>query len=132
VAVADGDRVGDGARLTITQGEATVEYVVLSGSAWVRPLDGDWEQVDAAAAGTDPIAALRAAIDVTSIDGGFVVGVPAAALGVPHGGDAEVAVDVTGGAVTAVRYSTTVDGHPAAVEMRVGPAVDPSPVVAPT
>jgi hypothetical protein len=134
VATVEGDRVGDGARLTIRQGSTALEYVVLPEAGWVRPDGGDWDQIDAAA-GTDPIAALRApsavALEGTPDDGAFVVVVPSAAIGVPGDAEVEVRVTVLGGSVTGLGYRATIDGRPAEVRVMIGPVVDGAPVVAP-
>ena len=132
----DGDRVGDGTRLGVVRDGVAVQYVITPDGTWVQPDGGDWDQLDTPPATSDPILALRApsALSVDSVDGNSVhltVSVPATSLGL--GGDAvvPVAVVITAGTLSEVVYSTTIEGQPASIDTVVGPALDPSPVVAP-
>ena len=137
-AVADGDRLVDGTRLTLTVGGGTVNYVVTDAGSWVLPEGGEWQAVSVAPASTDPLGALHtpASIAVNGADGittSLTATVPAVALGVP--GDAttmaavQVLLDATG--LKTVTYSTTVNGRPAVVGSSIGPIVDPTPVTPP-
>ena len=113
-----------------------VQYVITADGTWVQPDGGDWDQLDTPPATSDPILALRtpSALTVDSVDGSAVhltVSVPATSLGLTGDSVVPVSVVITGGALTEVVYSTTIDGQPASIDTVVGPAVDPSPVVAP-
>jgi len=132
----DGDRVGDGTRLGVVRDGVAVQYVITADGTWVRPDGGDWDQLDTPPATSDPILALRtpSALTVDSVDGIAVhltVSVPATSLGLTGDVVVPVSVVITGGELTEVVYSTTIDGQPASIDTVVGPAVDPSPVVAP-
>jgi len=134
--VADGDRVGDGSRLTLTSGDGKVSYVITPDGSWVMPDGGDWQPLDTDPADADPIGALQApaAIQATSNDGStahFAVTVAPASLGVA--GDAPVQLDVgiSGNLLSSVSYATTVGGKPATVSATFGPAQDPTPVAPP-
>jgi hypothetical protein len=137
VLTADGDRLTDGARMAITGAGGVLSYIINADGSWVMPEGGDWEVLDSPPADVDPIAALAAptSVAVASNDGTTVqlaVTVPASSLGITAEGDAAVQVSVVGGAFTNIAYNTTLaDGRSAAVNTVIGPAVDPSPVVAP-
>jgi hypothetical protein len=140
VLVAEGDRVGDGTRLTIWSNGTSVAYVVLPTGTWVFPEGGEWDALDDPPASTDPLVALRKASSVTgtaNADGtaSLTLAVDGATLGILDGGTVEVAVITTGidaaAVLSAVRYSTMLDGNTAEVTTVFSPVVDPSPVVAP-
>jgi hypothetical protein len=134
--VADGDRIGDGSRLTITQSGATVHYVVLPTASYAQPEGGDWAQLDAAPASTDPIKALAtpSAVGVLADDGTKVrlrVTVDGASLGVAAG-PASLEVVLVAGSLTEVDYGTPVKGGGiASVATIFKPPVDATPVAAP-
>lgn len=132
----DGDRVGDGTRLGVVRDGVAVQYVITPGGTWVQPEGGDWDQLDTPPATSDPILALRtpSSLSVDSVDGDSVhltVSVPATSLGLTGDAIVPVAVVITGGALSEVVYTTTIDGQPASIDTVIGPALDPSPVVAP-
>ena len=132
----DGDRVGDGTRLGVVRDGVAVQYVITPDGTWVQPDGGDWDQLDTPPATSDPILALRSptSVSVDSVDGDSVhltVSVPATSLGLSGDAIVPLAVVITGGMLTQVVYSTTIDGQPASIDTAVGPALDPSPVVAP-
>lgn len=134
--VAEGDRVGDGSRLSLTSGGATVGYLITPAGSWAQPEDGDWEQLDVEPATADPILALSApsAVGVVSDDGTTVrlrVTVPAASLGVGAEGTADVDVVITNGAITEVDYTTTTASGVASVATTFGPVADATPVAPP-
>jgi hypothetical protein len=136
VLVAEGDRVGDGSRLTLTRTSAAVPYIITPGGSWVMEDGSTWQKLDADPASTDPINSLRSPTTVQLVSSdpttvSLAVTVPPAALGIP--GEAAVAVTVTlnGGVLAAVSYSATVNNKPASVTSTFGPAVDATPVVAP-
>ena len=134
--VADGDRVGDGTRVTVGRDGVVVFYVITPEGTWVQPEGGDWEQLDTPAATTDPIGALRSPTEVTvaANDGTtttLAVTVPAANLGVALDGVVVVSPTIVGGVLTQVDYSSTIEGSPATVQAIVGPVADSSPVVNP-
>lgn len=136
VLVAEGDRVADGSRLTLTSSSGVVSYVITPKGSWAMPEGGTWRQLDADPADVDTIVALRspAAVRVESNAGGTVgltATVPRSALGIAGDGTADLAVVVGGGVLRSISYSTTVDGKPANVTSTFAPAQDPSPVTAP-
>lgn len=135
--VADGDRVGTGSRLTITQTGAKVSYVILPTASYAQPENGDWQQLDTPPASTDPITALASpsAAGVLKEEGTKVrlrVTVLAATLGVAATGNADLEVVITDGVLTEVDYGTAVaSGGVASVATVIGPVVDATAVVAP-
>lgn len=136
VLVAEGDRVGDGTRLTIWSSGTSVAYVITPAGSWVFPEGGEWEALDSAPATTDPLQALRnaTAVSGTSVDGvnaTLVATVAANALGVPSDGTADVQVLVSGPTLQEVSYDAPVDGQTASVRSVFSPVVDATPVTAP-
>lgn len=132
----EGDRVGDGTRLTIVRDGASVAYVITPAGTWVQPDGGEWEQLDTVAASTDPIQALGAPLSVivTAGDGTAIrlaVSVPAASLGLPGDVPQTVSVLIDGTTVREVGYSTAVGNGTATVVAILSPIVDTTPVVAP-
>ncbi|HEY7626858.1 MAG TPA: hypothetical protein VH761_07315 [Ilumatobacteraceae bacterium] len=133
----DGDRLPDGARLSVTNEAGVVNYIFNAQGVWLMPENGEWEADDSPAPAVDPINALLAPTSVTVAgnDGTtvqLVVTVPVAALGIPGEGDAALQVSVVNGGLASIAYSTTTaDGKTAATTTAIGPVVDPSPVVAP-
>jgi hypothetical protein len=135
--VADGDRVGDGSRLTLTSKDGTASYLITPTGSWVMPEGGEWQQVDADPASADPIGALRTptAVKGAATDGSTAhldVTVPPAVLGVPGDAPVDLDVAVTSTVLSSVTYATTVGGKPATVTATFGPAQDASPVVPPS
>ncbi len=133
---AEGDRVADGTRLSVTQNSASVKYVITPVGTWVKPGDGDWQKLDTPAATTDPILALQSptAVTVDSADPAATtlsVSVSAQSLGLTGDAQVVVAVAITGGSLRSVSYSTTIADKAAAVQASIGAVVDGSPVVAP-
>jgi hypothetical protein len=135
VLVAEGDRVGDGSRLTIWANGSSVAYIITPAGSWVFPEGGEWQSLDEPPASVDPLAALRTPTVVSGTSDGttstVVVNVPAASLGVAAEGNVDVTVTITGTAATAVSYAATLEGRPANVRTTLGPVVDGTPVVAP-
>lgn len=136
VLTAEGERVGDGTRLTIAASGSNVSYVITPAGSWVLPEGGEWEALDSAPATTDPLLALRSptAVVGTSTDGvaaSLVATVSAASLGVPSDGAADVRVNVTGGTLVDVSYEASVDGRTAVVQSVFSAVQDPTPVTAP-
>jgi len=135
---ADGDRVADGTRLSLTGQGAVVAYVITPDGTWVQPDGGTWEALDSGPANTDPIAALKSptTVQVDGVDATvtrLTTTVPATALGIP--GDpatvATVQVAIDGTTLHDITYSATVDGRAATVQAVIGPVVDPTPVTPP-
>ena len=137
VVVAEGDRVGDGTRLTIWSNDTSVAYVITPAGSWVFPDGGEWQALDDPPAATDPLDALRTATAVTgtaAADGTtstLVATVPAVSLGITAEGDADVQLQLTGPSLTEVSYTTAINGAPAIVRSQLSPVVDATPVVAP-
>lgn len=134
--VADGDRIGDASRLTITSADATVAYIITAEGSYVRPGDGDWERLDVPPATSDPISALSAPSGIAPLptaDGSVQVRVTVAAtaLGIAADGMVDVDVTVVNGAVTQVSYTTAIEGGDATVVTVIGPIADPTPISAP-
>jgi hypothetical protein len=133
----DGDRLPDGARLTVSSDSGRVSWIYSSDGVYLMPENGEWELDDSDPPAVDPINALKtptsvtvAANDGTTVQ--LVVTVPLSAIGVPGDGDASLQVAVVSGALSSIGYSTvTAEGKPAATTVTIGPVVDPSPVVAP-
>ncbi|MCU1392094.1 MAG: hypothetical protein JWM34_522 [Ilumatobacteraceae bacterium] len=133
---ADGDKVGDGTRVGVTQGEESVQYVITPAGSWVQPQGGDWQQLDSGTGTIDPVAALAApsSVQVTGTDGTATLvsaAVPATQLGLVDGPAVTLSARIDNGAITSVGYSTTVDDEPATMVASIGPVVNGSPVVAP-
>lgn len=136
VLVAEGDRVGDGTRLTIWSNGTSVAYVITPAGSWVFPEGGEWEALDSPPATTDPLIALRtpSAVLGTSTDGvaaTIVATVAANTLGVPSDGTADVRVTVNGPVLSEITYEASVDGQIASVRSIFGAVVDPTPVTPP-
>jgi hypothetical protein len=134
--LAEGDRVGDGSRLSLTSNGATAGYIVTPAGSWAQPEGGDWELLDVPPATADPIAALAApaAVGVLSDDGTTVrlrVTVSATALGVGTDGTADVEVVISSGVITEVDYSSTAPDGVASVATTFGPVLDATPVAPP-
>lgn len=136
-ATVDGDRLPDGARLSVTNNAGLISYIYTSSGVYLMPENGEWELDDSDPAAVDPINALAAPTSVTvaSNDGTtvqLVVTVPVAAIGLAGEGDASLQVAVVSGALSSISYNTvTAEGKPAATTVVFGPVVDPSPVVPP-
>jgi hypothetical protein len=133
---AEGDRLGDSARFVVTRDDAVVEYVVTADGTWARPDGGEWGPIDAPTATVDPLPALVGATSIASgpsSEGGptIVATLPDSALGYADDRDLELTVTVVDGAITEIRYDTTVQGLAASVVTRLSPPTDDSPVVAP-
>lgn len=133
----DGDRLTDGARLTVSSDSGRVSWIYTADGVYLMPENGEWELDDSDPPAVDPINALKtptsvtvAANDGTTVQ--LVVTVPLSAIGVPGDGDAPLQVAVVGGALSTIGYGTvTSEGKPAMTTMTISPVVDPSPVVAP-
>ena len=134
---ADGDHVGDGVRLALTASAGVVNYIITPDGSWVMPDGGEWEQLDSAAATSDPITALAAPSSVTvsasdETSTTLSVTVPAGALGLAAAApDVTMTCDLVDGQLHAVHFDSVIDGKPAVVTAEFGPVVDGSPVVAP-
>ncbi|MCU1502734.1 MAG: hypothetical protein JWM12_2088 [Ilumatobacteraceae bacterium] len=134
--VADGDRIGDGSRLSVTANEATVGYVITADGTWVHQPGAAWQQIDDPPATADPIEALRAPSGVvlvgTDADGTKLdIIVPGTALGLAGDSGVTVRATVVDGALGSVSYTAMIGTTPATVIATFGPAADPSPVAAP-
>jgi hypothetical protein len=133
---AEGDHVGDGTRFVVMRDDVSVEYIVTADGAWAMPAGEEWNPTDAATATVDPVQALSAATAVTveASDGTtttLVATVPDTALGYDDDRSTEVTVTLVDGAISELRYETTVQGLAASVLTTLGPVSDDSAVVAP-
>ena len=136
VLTAVGDRVGDGTRLGVTQGDVSVQYVITPAGTWVQPEGGDWQQLDTPTASTDPILALASpsTVTVASVTGTattVTAAVTPAALGLAGDAPVNLSATIDNGAITTVGYVADVNGKPATMQAVISPVVDASPVVAP-
>jgi hypothetical protein len=140
ILVAEGDRVGDGSRLTIWSNGTSVSYVILASGTWAVPDGGEWELLDTPPAATDPLAALRAPTAISGAATGdgmaaLVVSADAVTLGITTTGTVDVTVTTVGldaaASLSTVSYATSVDGRAAQVTTTFSPVVDASPVVPP-
>ncbi len=133
---AEGDRIGDASRFSVTTNGALVNYITTPGGNYAQPDGGDWDQLTTQPAVVDPITSLNApsAIAVISDDGTAVrlrVSVSAVTLGVGTSGTADVDVVVTSGSITELGYTANVDGNVGSVSNIIGPVGDATPIVAP-
>jgi hypothetical protein len=113
--VADGDRVGEASKLSITKDGATVNYVVLPTASYAQPEGGDWALQDTPPATADPISSLASPVAVGVLaDGGkkvrLRVVVPANLLGVGTSGNADLEVVIVDGVLSEIDYGTPVKG----------------------
>jgi hypothetical protein len=133
---ADGDRIGDASRFSVTTNGALINYITTPSGNYAQPDGGDWDQLTTQPSVVDPITSLNApsAVTVISNDGATVrlrVTVSAVTLGVGASGTADVDVVLTNGAITEMGYTANVDGNVGSVSNVIGPVVDSTPIVAP-
>lgn len=136
VLTAEGDHVGDGARLTLTSGAGSVLYVVTAAGSWAKPENGDWAVLDVAPATADPIAALARPSAVAKVPNPvegeeYAAVVSLADLGVAGTGTTTLVVTLVDGRITKVTYTTSESGQVAQVSTVLGAAKNADPVVAP-
>ncbi len=136
VLTAEGDRVGEGARLELTAEGGTVSYLVTGDSAWAKPENGDWAELDAPPATSDPIEALGAPRAVSfgpETEGVQVLAVEVdnGALGLSGGGTSTLTVTIVDGRLDQVTYNTVVGERTASATTIFSEVRDPSEVVAP-
>jgi hypothetical protein len=135
--VADGDRIGESSRLTLTREGSTVAYIITPTGSYAQPEFGDWELLDVAPATSDPIAALSAPVAVTLVqaDGAgnvlLQVTLTAVSIGIAAEGNVDVDVSLVNGVITRIMYATTAGGSPATTVSDIGPLADATPIVAP-
>ena len=133
----DGDRLPDGARLTVSNNVGSVSYIFTTEGVFIMPEGGEWEADDSDPPTADPINALSTPTSVTVAgnDGTtvqLVVTVSLASLGIPGDGTVPLNVSVVNGALSTITYNTTTaEGKVASTTVTIGPPVDPSPVVSP-
>lgn len=133
---AEGDRIGDASRFSVTTNGALINYITTPSGNYAQPDGADWDQLTTQPAVVDPITSLNApaAVTVVSNDGATVrlrVTVSAVTLGVGASGTADVDVVLANGAITEMGYTTNVDGNIGSVSNVIGPVVDSTPIVAP-
>lgn len=134
---AQGDRVNDGTRLTVTSNGATIDYVVTPNGTWVKQ-NGTWSELSDPAPVSDPIGSLRAPTSVTvsasanGAPGELTASYPAAALSVPGNASIDVVFTLDGATLRSLRYSSTANGSPAMVKSDITAVVDTSPVTLPS
>ena len=133
----DGDRLPDGALLTVSNNVGSVSYIFTTEGVFIMPEGGEWEADDSDPPTADPINALSTPTSVTVAgnDGTtvqLVVTVSLASLGIPGDGTVPLNVSVVNGALSTITYNTTTaEGKVASTTVTIGPPVDPSPVVSP-
>jgi len=137
VLAAQGDRVGTGARLSLSSDAGVVNYLIVGADSWAKPENGVWAQLEAAPSNTDPMVALAqaSAAKVVSVEGGTTtveLTVTNADLGIGAEGTATVTVQITDGRLVFAVYGTTLENQPALVSTEFGAVVDATPVTAPT
>lgn len=133
---AEGDRVGTGARITLTSDAGLVSYVITEAGSWAKPENGDWAELDIPPASTDPISALARPSTVAKVPNPvegveYAAVVSLADLGVAGTGTATLVVTLVDGRITKVTYTTTQAGQVAQVSSVLGAVKDPGTVVAP-
>lgn len=136
VLTAQGDRVGDGARLSLTSDAGVVSYVIVGKESWAKPENGVWAALEAAPSTTDPISALAraSAATVVRVEGDTTtveLAVPSADLGIGAEGSSTVTVQIVGGRLVFAVYGTSIDDRAAVVSTEFTTVVDPSAVTAP-
>jgi len=136
VLTAEGDPVGDGARLTLTSDAGSVLYVVTAAGSWAKPDNGDWAVLDVPQATADPVTALANPSAVAKVPDSpegqdYAAVVANEALGVSGGGTATLVVTVLNGQVVKISYGSVVAKQAAQVTTVLGPVKNASPVVAP-
>ena len=141
-ATADGDRIGDNSRLTITGNGGAFKYIILGqtlsapGATWVKPDGGEWQALESAPATTDPIAALKTPLSVTVSSTTteatqLVVTVTPASLGLAGDTPLPMQITISGTTLQAVNLTTTVSGKAATVHTTLGPVKNATSIVAP-
>ncbi|CAB4792552.1 unannotated protein [freshwater metagenome] len=133
---AEGDRVGTGARITLTSDAGLVSYVITEAGSWAKPENGDWAELDIPPASADPISALARPSVVAKVPNPvegveYAAVVSLADLGVAGTGTATLVVTLVDGRITKVTYTTTESGQVAQVSSALGVVKDPGAVVAP-
>ncbi len=128
---AEGDRVGEGTRLTVTTGGSTIEYVVTPESSWVFS-DNTWAELDETSPVTDPIGPLRAplTLEVRSFDGTLstvAATYPASALAIGADEPIEVLFIFESGNLRSMTYVAPT----AEVRAEFSDLVDATPVTVP-
>ena len=136
VLTAEGDHVGDGARLTLTSDAGSVLYVVTAEGSWAKPDNGDWAVLDVPPATTDPVAALANPSAVAKVPDSpegqdYAAVVANDALGISGGGTATLVVTVVDGRIVKITYGSVVANQAAQVTTVLGAAKNVDPVVAP-
>ena len=136
VLTAEGDRVGEGARLDITAEGGTVSYVVTDDSAWAKPENGEWVELDTPPATSDPITALGSPKSVTfgpATEGVevLIVEVDNEQLGIAGGGSSTLTLTLVNGRLDQVTYDTALGDRAASATTIFSEVRDPSEVSAP-
>lgn len=131
-----GDRVGAGARMSLSSDAGVVNYLIVGDESWAKPENGVWAKLEAAPSNADPMVALTrasAAVVTTADDKTTTVELTVANsdLGIGSEGTATVTVQITSGRLVFAVYATTLDSQPALVSTEFGAVVDATPVTAP-
>ncbi|HWM20392.1 MAG TPA: hypothetical protein VNO51_11940 [Ilumatobacteraceae bacterium] len=132
---AEGDRVGEGTRVSVTTGGSTVSYAITPEGTWVLS-DGNWAELDEPAPAVDPVGALRSPTNVvvSSYGNGPTVltgTYPASALSLAADGSVDVVLEIDGTTLRSITYASTQNGAIATVRADVSPLVDATPVTLP-
>jgi hypothetical protein len=131
VVSAKGRTLGDDARLTVTTGGKSVEYIEVPPKSWARQGTGAWVLVAGAAAPVAPLKVLATPLSLVAAPGTpgtFTATYAAKALGLT-GGPVTVTISIVGNVLT-FRYDATSAGHATSslTTLRPGPA---DPIKAP-
>ncbi len=135
ILAAEGDRVGDSTRVTVSSNGQTVDYIVAPTGAWAS-IDAGWQELDQPPI-TDPIAPLRSpqSIAVESNDGGVVTLVatyPPTALSLTGEEPITVLFTIEGTTLHSIGYAADTAQGPASVSATVTALADPTPVSLPS
>lgn len=128
---AEGDHLAGGTRMTVTSGDASIEYVIAEGQAWVAQ-DGEWSELDEPTV-TDPLAALGTPASVRDLpDGGRLEATyPGSALGLESADPVPVVFELADGRIATITYRTESGGTEATVVAVLGPPASETPVTIP-
>lgn len=134
VVTAEGDRIGDATRLSVTSNGSSVDYIVAPTGAWAS-VDAEWEALDQPPI-TDPVTPLRApaTLEVESVDDSVVVLIgtyPPTALSLT--GDAPVPVYfvIDGTTLQTITYRADTEQGAAEVVATISPLADATPIELP-
>lgn len=132
---AEGDRVDQRTRVSVSSDGATVDYVIAPEGAWAS-VDGGWQQLEQPPI-TDPLAALQApqSLSVVTVEGDVVTlaaTYPPSALSLTGDDPVTVTFVIDGTQLRSMSYVTTTADGDAEVDAAITPLVDSVTVELPT